>query len=377
GITMPVNVHTKRRLPEAFVYFGNTAQWERVRSKVFTIEDKYKTAWVSPDTLTCRICTSADHKKAQCPILERRLTLRQTRKTNTLAMQTTAHQPASRVAAKATKPTSNTHQSNPATTSAVSSKGVSYSAAVKGKGKMVIKNSQPVDTTTSNPNKASNSSNSAPSHTTNANTQHLLQAKSDVNKRLDELYKQLESEKQTWKTFKIHIDQVISRVTSLEQRIRQIESKIDQVLMAVTQTPLAGQAPVEDDEMSEILDTPSEGPSMVLATPTEQYPAPTSAVSVIGKRSTDDQEDATQAPVKPHTASKMDTHEQLQLKYEAMKADLARQVARSEQAAEMAEGFKKLAEEKQQELERSAHRIGALQQQLAAEHANHSDPEDL
>ncbi|KAF9272648.1 hypothetical protein BGZ68_002238, partial [Mortierella alpina] len=376
GITMPVNVHTKRRLPEAFVYFDNKAQWDRA-NRVFTVDEKYKTAWVTPDTLTCRICTSAAHQKAQCPTLERRIALRQTRKNNTIAMQTTTHQPANRVAANNTTPISTTQKSNPATTTAAPSKGMSYSAMVKGKGKQVVKNSQPAGIAYSNPNtstgKATGSSNTGPSHNIVGNTQTLQQAKLDVNKRLDELSKQLETEKQTWKSFRVHINQVISRVTSLEQRLRHMESKIDQVLQALTQTPPAEQVFEEDEVMSEILSTSSEGPSIILATPTNMLPVPSSTVSVIGKRSTDEQEDAVLAPVKPHTASKMDTHEQLQLKVNALKADLASQIERNVQATEMAESYKQIADEKQQQLEDACRRIEALRQQADAAEANDSD----
>ncbi|KAF8946053.1 hypothetical protein BGZ46_005877, partial [Entomortierella lignicola] len=44
SISMPVNYVTKRRNPEAFIYFTNKDQWERVRNRVFTIEGK-NTVW--------------------------------------------------------------------------------------------------------------------------------------------------------------------------------------------------------------------------------------------------------------------------------------------------------------------------------------------
>ncbi|KAF9176329.1 hypothetical protein BGZ50_000979, partial [Haplosporangium sp. Z 11] len=89
SITMPVNPHSKKRLPEAFVYFANAAQWERVRNRIFRIGN-YTTAWVTTASLTCRICASPAHLQKECPTLQRRLALKRTRQNNTLAMQAPA-----------------------------------------------------------------------------------------------------------------------------------------------------------------------------------------------------------------------------------------------------------------------------------------------
>ncbi|KAF8947321.1 hypothetical protein BGZ46_005612, partial [Entomortierella lignicola] len=92
SVTMPFNVHTRRRHPVAFVSFTNLSQWERVRHIVFQIEGK-NTAWVNPKQPTCHHCGSPEHLKQACPVLKQRMMLQSYRKANTAAMQNPTRTP--------------------------------------------------------------------------------------------------------------------------------------------------------------------------------------------------------------------------------------------------------------------------------------------
>ncbi|KAG0287366.1 hypothetical protein BGZ98_004659 [Dissophora globulifera] len=89
SISMPVNPFTKRRRPEAYVYFESLPKWEAVENKVFSIGRK-NTAWAKPETLTCRTCGSPAHLQIDCETLIRRKHITAIRKANTVAMNPAA-----------------------------------------------------------------------------------------------------------------------------------------------------------------------------------------------------------------------------------------------------------------------------------------------
>ncbi|KAF9149182.1 hypothetical protein BGX20_006118, partial [Mortierella sp. AD010] len=93
SITMPFNPFTKRRYPEAFVYFSNMRQWENVRHRVFEIDGK-QTQWVNPKDPTCHYCGSPDHFQPNCDLREKRKILQANRRANTAAMQKPIRTPA-------------------------------------------------------------------------------------------------------------------------------------------------------------------------------------------------------------------------------------------------------------------------------------------
>ncbi|KAG0308040.1 hypothetical protein BGZ99_001296 [Dissophora globulifera] len=98
SISMPVNPFTKRRRPEAYVYFESLPKWKAVENRVFTIGTKH-TAWANPEKLTCRTCGSPDHLQKDCETLIRRRHITAIRRANSNAMN-----PAARPAGTA-KPT--------------------------------------------------------------------------------------------------------------------------------------------------------------------------------------------------------------------------------------------------------------------------------
>lgn len=85
-ITMPVDPISKRRHPEAFVYFNNEEDWQRAKHLVFNINGK-KTIWVDTAKPTCRTCGHPEHMQKECQVYRNRKELALTRKANTQAMQ--------------------------------------------------------------------------------------------------------------------------------------------------------------------------------------------------------------------------------------------------------------------------------------------------
>ncbi len=67
GIHIPFHSETGMRRPEAFIYFGNSAQQQQLRTKVFNINNKI-TAWLKPTDKTCYHCGEADHLINTCPV---------------------------------------------------------------------------------------------------------------------------------------------------------------------------------------------------------------------------------------------------------------------------------------------------------------------
>ncbi|KAG0195511.1 hypothetical protein BGX28_001238, partial [Mortierella sp. GBA30] len=232
GITMPVNTHTKQRLPEAFVYFSNVSQWERVRNIRFT-HGNYKTAWVVPSTLTCRTCTSAEHRQSECPILLNRKQIRYIRRVNSLAMQSTSAKSKPTTQPKATQsatvapnaksttiPASKApyKQDNPSSTS--NGKSGSYSAAVKGKGKVLVKGTPPLNTPSPQVNTTVNNNGEGPSRTT-ATTAAV---NNELHRRVADLTRQFEADKQQWNAFKGQFDSLFTRVNAVEDKLDRILS---------------------------------------------------------------------------------------------------------------------------------------------------------
>ncbi|KAG0344464.1 hypothetical protein BGZ54_005849, partial [Gamsiella multidivaricata] len=86
SISMPLSTATKRRLPEAFVYFSTAAQRERVINRVFQIEGK-DTEWTEATQRTCRTCGSPNHGQPACEVLQLRKKLQAARKANTMAIR--------------------------------------------------------------------------------------------------------------------------------------------------------------------------------------------------------------------------------------------------------------------------------------------------
>ncbi|KAF9342366.1 hypothetical protein BGX26_007694 [Mortierella sp. AD094] len=135
SISMPVNPFTRRRYPEAFIYFSNKAQWERVKNTVFTIDGK-NTAWVAPNTPTCHYCGSPEHLQRQCNTFKKRLDLQHARKNNIAAK----HKPTAKVIVPDSQPAP--QQQTPSKPSTPNPSRNSNRNAVTNNGKTVTINNK-------------------------------------------------------------------------------------------------------------------------------------------------------------------------------------------------------------------------------------------
>ncbi|KAF9955451.1 hypothetical protein BGZ70_010236 [Mortierella alpina] len=131
GITMPMDVRTKRRQPHAFIYFETVEQWQRARHLVFVL-DKYKTAWADVRTNLYRVCSSPAHKQ----VIPQHDKLEHIHKVSTLNMHPNTR-PATAITSTAQVSTASP-QSPKAYTSSSTNQSVVYSASLKGKEKTVV-----------------------------------------------------------------------------------------------------------------------------------------------------------------------------------------------------------------------------------------------
>ncbi|KAF9924023.1 hypothetical protein BGZ67_009561 [Mortierella alpina] len=336
GITMPLDTRTKRRKPHAFVYFESEEQWEYVRQRVFEVE-RYKTAWVDVHTALCRVCSSPDHKQADCPIQQRRDTRNHMRKVHLHNMQPNSRQAAAPTAtstptkaAKAKAPAANPSRTN-ASSPSNTNKSVSYSAALKGREKTMVPCTPPEQLQQAGKGKErATTSTAGPSRS----FEDRMAEGKELRHRLADLTRICEMDKQKWNAFQLRFDHIVTRVAAVVQRMAQMDTKIDRVLAALL--PADTQSSYETDmDLSPIADTPHTDPSIIIAaTPLSAHPTPTSPPTVIGKRGSTTRAEPSVIAPKPHTL-KMDSHEQLQLKFTAMQAELDAQLAINTRAADI------------------------------------------
>lgn len=365
GITMPLDVRTKRRQPHAFVYFATEAQWERVRTRIFTI-DKYRTAWSDVHTLLCRVCSSPDHIQVDCPIQQKRNILRHIRKVNTLNMQpnsksTTATTTSQGTTAKTTKAqaTKAQPQHTKASSPSNTNKSVSYSAALQGKEKTFVKNTPPelikhnanIGNTTYTNGKGKERATS-PVAGPSRSVEEQLQVGQELRRRMADLQQQCEMDKQKWNAFQLRFEQMTARVAAVEQSLASLDVKIDQILAALSpvDTQITNETDMDMLDMSPVIDTPHTDTSIIVpATPenASMHPIPTSPDAVIGKRGSNSRAEQTTIAPKPHT-NKMDSNEQLQLKLTAVQAELQVQLDVVAEAAVTIEDYRRMYGELQQ-----------------------------
>ncbi|KAF9420574.1 hypothetical protein BGZ76_004075 [Entomortierella beljakovae] len=244
-VTMPVDPTTKRRHPEAFVYFSNQEDWDLIKNIVFDIEGK-KTMWLDPAQPTCRTCGHPDHIQRNCPIYLRRKNLSNIRKTNSRAMQQPTKSriipsamppkapsmssvaqgkqkapPMSSVVQGKQKATSNVHFANPST---------SYSSVVANNNAKV----------------ASTSFNKIQHKDNNYDTNISWRiAHADMEQKIQELTNRLEKQNNEW----------LEKTSSLQISILQLETQINTLpnrIMAMIQAGTSVQTlSTQDDDNGE------------------------------------------------------------------------------------------------------------------------------
>jgi len=250
AVTMPVNPRTKQRLPEAFVYFENTDQWERVKNVVFSIEGGYNTAWVTTDIRTCYTCASPDHKNKECPVLQRRHQRAYARKLNTqlIAGVSTYKQAVQRVKANSNTPATSTSQKSSTTTTPSfnthQGSTMDYRAALKGnKEKGVVKKTPTMQ---------------LPGTSANNKTQHSKEKviSTEYTEQLEQLEQQLAISQQKWETQNAQITNFLARMSQVEAKISRIEQKLDtigghmQLILSNIGKPTHSWQEDEDSEMN-------------------------------------------------------------------------------------------------------------------------------
>ncbi|KAF9114781.1 hypothetical protein BGX27_009903 [Mortierella sp. AM989] len=230
SITMPVNPRTNRHRPEAFVYFANKAQWERVRGYKFSFDNK-DSVWVTPNTRTCHTCGSPEHLQQACPVAIKRREILNVKHANTAAKQKPTKVTHKVVFAPDSQPNATPRGSVSQQSSKTVTSQLSYRDATAQKGKQPIKRA-----TAATPNKASYSdvlSNKGKQVVRNIPTTSQAQASGssrapttwqqahEENQRIINILRnKIEADAQEWK----------SRLQRYENRMSAIESKLDMVI---------------------------------------------------------------------------------------------------------------------------------------------------
>ncbi|KAF9947448.1 hypothetical protein BGZ72_010544, partial [Mortierella alpina] len=227
GITMPLDVRTKRRQPHAFVYFDNEEQWARVSPLIFAIET-YRTAWVDVDTVLCCVCSSEAHRQADCPIQQKRDILLHIRKVNTLNINTNSNK------ATATSDQTTTSPVKTATPQAIktqhskayspsnATKSASYSKALTGKGENTVVKCAPSEQlmnaatsghiTYPTGNGMGKENATTPTAGPSRSFEELMSASAAMRRRVADLVQQCEMDKQKWNAFQLRFEQMNTRM---------------------------------------------------------------------------------------------------------------------------------------------------------------------
>ncbi|KAG0273798.1 hypothetical protein BGZ96_004657 [Linnemannia gamsii] len=151
SITMPLNLYTKKRQPEAYIQFSSVTQQELATKKRIKI-DTHETCWIDSNKPTCRHCGDPTHFVNDCRAKAGYVSADMSRRSNINTIKGKTQTPSSGTRPFTQVPNTNTSASvKKQTTSARTSSANSYSDILRGTKNQGSTTSNPISIGTHTP----------------------------------------------------------------------------------------------------------------------------------------------------------------------------------------------------------------------------------